>query len=822
MSKVNSKLVQFRLPIIGMSCAGCVARIEKALNTVPGVSQVQVNLATHIAEVQAEPMISRSALRQAIETLGYHIPLIQQEIMITGMHCGGCSAKIQKQLLNLSGVLQADVNFASGRATIYSDLPVATLVAVIEKLGYRARPLRDPRHQATEDSARRQAEQNQLQRDLNWALILALPIIILEMTGHLLHAWEQALTNVLDENFSWLLQWFLTSLMLMIPGRRFFQFGIPALLRRAPEMNSLVALASLAAYSYSTIATFTPNWLPSGTVNVYFEAVATIILLILVGRYLESRAKNQTSQAITRLVQLQPATARRWQAGKVKEVSIEQLNIGDQVEVRPGEQIPLDGEIVEGESYIDESMLTGESQPIAKAVGDNISGGTLNQQGWLRLMVTATGSNTKLAQIIRLVEQAQGTKIPIQRLVDNVTLWFVPAVLLAAMLTFVLWFCLGPTPALSFALVNAVSVLIIACPCAMGLATPTSIMVASGRAADAGILFRESQALQRLQRTRVIALDKTGTLTLGQPMLVDIALATAKTEHQVIALAASLESRSQHPIASALLKAATSQAIDLSEPDNFENYNGLGISGTVLGYSLLLGNQRLMQKYEVDTALLTEKAQTWAQQGKTTLYLTINGQVAALFAIADKLKPTTPSALADLKQQGFYLVMLSGDSQQVAQQIAKELAFDEVIADMMPEEKVTEIQRLQRTYGSVAFVGDGINDAPALATADVGLAIGQGTDIAIESADIVLMSGKIDSVNQAINLSRQTLRNIKQNLFWAFAYNVALIPIAAGILYPAFGILLSPIFAAAAMALSSLFVLANALRLRSSKLSRIN
>jgi len=539
-----------------------------------------------------------------------------------------------------------------------------------------------------------------------------------------------------------------------------------------------------------------------------------IVSLILLGRLLEARAKGRTSEAIKRLIGLQAKTARVLRDGKAEEVAIAEVRAGDLLEVRPGERLPVDGEVVEGSSFVDESMITGEPVPVEKQPGAELVGGTINQLGALTFRATRIGGDTVLAQIIRLVEQAQGSKLPIQALVDRVTLWFVPAVMLAALLTFAAWMVFGPAPALSLALVNAVAVLIIACPCAMGLATPTSIMVGTGRAAELGVLFRKGEALQLLKDARVVAVDKTGTLTRGKPELTDLIVAEGFRRGEVLARIAAVEDKSEHPIARAIVAAAEAENLALGTLERFEAVTGYGVRATVDGVRVEIGADRFMARLGLDVGLFAGDAKRLAEEGKTPLYAALDGRLAAIVAVADPLKETTPAAIRALHELGLKVAMITGDNRRTGEAIARQLGIDEVVAEVLPEGKVEAVERLKAAHGRLAYVGDGINDAPALAAADVGVAIGSGTDVAIEAADVVLMSGDLGGVPKAIALSKATIGNIRQNLFWAFAYNTALIPVAAGALYPLNGTLLSPIFAAGAMALSSVFVLGNALRLK--------
>ncbi|HZJ81994.1 MAG TPA: copper-translocating P-type ATPase, partial [Guyparkeria sp.] len=662
---------------------------------------------------------------------------------------------------------------------------------------------------------RKDAERGALKRDLTFAAVLTLPVFILEMGAHLVPGMHELIVRTIGTQWNWYIQFALTTLVVAGPGRRFYKHGVPALFRLAPDMNSLVAVGTFAAYAYSLVATFTPSLLPVGTVNVYYEATAVIVTLILLGRYLEARAKGRTSEAIQRLVGLQTKTARVRRNDAVIEIPITDVVAGDLLEVRPGERIPVDGEVTQGQSYVDESMITGEPIPVTKTAGNMLVGGTVNQKGALSFRATAVGSATVLSQIIRMVEEAQGSKLPIQALVDKVTMWFVPAVMGVAVLTFLVWIALGPEPALTFALVNAVAVLIIACPCAMGLATPTSIMVGTGRGAELGVLFRKGEALQQLKDAKVVAVDKTGTLTEGRPTLTDLEIAEGFERKQVLSQIAAVEAKSEHPIARAIVEAADNEAIAIPDITRFESITGFGVKALVNGAPVEVGADRYMRELGLGVDVFAATAERLGNEGKTPLYAAISGRLAAIIAVADPIKETTPDAIAALHELGLKIAMITGDNRRTAHAIARQLGIDEVIAEVLPDGKVEAVRKLKAAHGQLAFVGDGINDAPALAEADVGIAVGTGTDIAIEAADVVLMSGNLTGVPTAIALSRATISNIRQNLFWAFAYNTALIPVAAGVLYPAWGILLSPIFAAGAMAFSSVFVLGNALRLRS-------
>ncbi|EIM3613976.1 gold/copper-translocating P-type ATPase GolT [Salmonella enterica] len=735
-------------------------------------------------------------------------------LFIEGMTCASCVARVEKGIKAVPGVTDATVNLATERATVRGTASAEAVIAAIEKTGYEARPVETVGQGEDDSEEKKEAERVRLKRDLILASVLALPVFVLEMGSHLIPGMHEWVIKTIGLQQSWYWQFALTLLVLTIPGRRFYLKGFPALARLAPDMNSLVAVGTAAAFGYSLVATFTPDLLPEGTVNVYYEAAAVIVALILLGRFLEARAKGRTSEAIKRLVGLQARVAHVLREGRIVDIPVDEVVLGDCVEVRPGERIPIDGEVTEGRSFVDESMITGEPIPVEKSAGSAVVGGTVNQKGALTLRATAVGGQTMLAQIIRLVEQAQGSKLPIQAVVDKVTLWFVPMVMLIAALTFVVWLAFGPSPALTFALINGVAVLIIACPCAMGLATPTSIMVGTGRGAEMGVLFRKGEALQLLKDAKVVAVDKTGTLTEGRPVLTDLDVASGFERREVLVKVAAVESRSEHPIARAIVVSAEEEGIALPGMSGFESVTGMGVYATVAGTRVDVGADRYMREIGVDISGFATTAERLGQEGKSPLYAAIDGQLAAIIAVADPIKPSTPAAINALHQLGIKVAMITGDNARTAQAIARQLGIDDVVAEVLPEGKVEAIRRLKAAYGQVAFVGDGINDAPALAESDVGLAIGTGTDVAVESADVVLMSGNLQGVPNAIALSKATIRNIHQNLFWAFAYNTALIPVAAGALFPVWGILLSPVFAAGAMAMSSVFVLSNALRLR--------
>ncbi len=791
-------------------------RVEKAIASAPGVASANVNLATERATVQFSGSPDTQAVLKAIERAGYEPKLTTQEFGVEGMTCASCVARVERALKAVPGVVDAAVKLATERATVRSAsgaVPMAALEAAVQKAGYEVRQLQ----QATTVDDAHDYRAKEITKLLIFSVVLTLPLFLLEMGSHFIPGFHELIMETIGRQNNLYLQFVLASIVLFGPGLRFFEKGVPNLWRWTPGMNSLVVLGTTAAWLYSVVATFAPHLLPAGTANVYYEAAAVIVTLILLGRFLEARAKGQTSHAIKRLIGLQAKTADVLRKGEFLETEIADVIVGDVIRIRPGEKVPVDGVIADGSSFVDESMITGEPVPVEKGIGSEVVGGTINKTGSFTFKATKVGGDTLLAQIIKMVEDAQGSKLPIQALVDKVTSWFVPAVIMAAVVTFGAWYLFGPSPALSFALVNAVAVLIIACPCAMGLATPTSIMVGTGRAAELGILFRKGEALQSLREADVIALDKTGTLTRGRPELTDLIVRDGYFENDVLALVASVEALSEHPIAEAIVAAAKAKAPSLQSVTDFKATPGFGIEGKAGGRKILVGADRTLERAGIDLSDFADSAATLGDEGKSPLYAAIDGQLMAIIGVSDPIKETSPAAIKALHGLGLKVAMITGDNRRTANAIASQLGIDEVVAEVLPEGKVDAVKRLRSGGRKVAFIGDGINDAPALTAADVGLAVGTGTDIAIESADVVLMSGDPNGVPKAIALSKATIRNIKQNLFWAFAYNVSLIPVGAGVLYPVNGTLMSPIFAAAAMATSSVFVLGNALRLRTAQ-----
>ena len=803
--------------IEGMTCASCVARIERALRKLPGVCEASVNLATGTARVVIDPERSGpDEIARAVEEAGYGTVVRRLALAIEGMTCASCVARIERALRRVPGVVSAEVNLATNRASVAYFPPTvapARLVQAVVEAGYGARPIHPAGGDETGEDSRRR-ERHDLARAVAFAAAFTAPLVIVAMARHV-PAIAHLMLSLLPER-----GWMLVELILATPvqfyaGRRFYRFGLKELAHLSPGMNSLVMLGSSAAYFYSLLALVVPGIFPAGTAVTYFEAAAVIVTLILLGRYFEAVAKGRTSEAIRKLVRLQAKTARVVRDGTVVEVATEDVVVGDRVLVRPGERIPVDGVVAAGSSYVDEAMITGEPIPVTKGVGDEAVGGTVNKTGAFTIEATRVGADTVLSQIIRMVEEAQGSKPPIQALADRIAGVFVPTVMTIALVTFVTWMAFGPEPALGFAFVAAVSVLLIACPCAMGLATPTAIMVGTGKGAEMGVLFRKGASLERLARVDTVVLDKTGTLTEGRPALTDLhGYGEGRDEAALLALIAAAEAKSEHPIAETIVRAAEDRGLALAEAEDFAAEPGFGITARVEGHLVQVGADRFMTRLGIDLARAAGDAAALAAAAKTPLYAAIDGRLAALIAVADRIKAGSREAIAALHEAGRTVAMLTGDNRRTAAAIAAELGIDHVAAEVLPDQKAGEVKRLQGEGRMVAFVGDGINDAPALAQADVGIAIGTGTDIAIEAGDVILMAGDLRGIVNAFALARRTLRTIRLNFFWAYAYNVALIPVAAGALYPAFGLMLNPVLAATSMSLSSLFVVGNSLRLR--------
>ena len=819
---------QVTLNIEGMTCASCVANVERALKGVDGVSQATVNLATEKATVKFDPELAPlSRLAAAVDDAGYKAGVEKVTLNIGGMTCASCVGNVEAALQHVDGVLSATVNLATERATaefLPGVVTIADLRRAVQGVGYTVESVQGE-ETAQEDVERlaRTKETRRLRNKFAVAAVLGAVIFLGSFDE-----WFPWMPSVLQ---NWYALWALATPVQFWAGAQFYRGAWGALKHKTTNMNTLIAVGASVAYFYSAAATLFPDFFATAgsDAKVYFDTAAIIIALILLGRFLEARAKGQTSEAIRKLMGLQPPTARLVRDGQEVDVPVEEVVPGDVVLVRPGERIPVDGEVIEGASSVDESMLTGESMPVEKGPGTAVFGATINRMGSFKFRATKVGRDTVLAQIVRMVQEAQGSKAPIQRLADVVASYFVPVVIGIALVTFVVWLFAGPAPALTFALLNLVAVLIIACPCALGLATPTAIMVGTGKGAEQGVLIRSAEALETAHKVHAVVLDKTGTLTRGRPAVTDIIPLGELSETELLRLAASAERGSEHPVGEAIVEAAAQRQLKLEEAQEFQAVPGHGIRAHVNGASLLLGNTALLQDASVPLDGAESRGQELSHQGKTPMYVAIDGKLAGMVAVADTLKPESREAVAALQRLGLQVVMLTGDNRTTAHAVARQLGIDRVLAEVLPQDKAAQVKELQRQGKTVAMVGDGINDAPALAQADVGIAIGTGTDVAMEAADVTLMSGDLRGVVLAIALSRATLRTIKQNLFWAFFYNTALIPVAAGVLYPVFsgsGVpaglefflgdfgFLNPVLAALAMGLSSVTVVTNSLRLR--------
>lgn len=733
------------------------------------------------------------------------------DIDVGGMTCAACVRRVERALTRQPGVVSASVNLATNRASITytpGEISETEMRSAITEAGY------EPIARTEAEPATDRSTVQSLRRDLGLAVALTAPLVVLAMAPMAVPALMDAMHQAAPPIFWRMAEFILATPVLFIAGRRFLVHGWSELRHLNPGMNALVMIGASAAWLYSTLVLALPGIFPEGTRNLYFEAAAVIVTLILLGRHLEARARGRASAAIQRLLGLQSRTARVIRDGREQDIAIDEVRIGDELIVRPGERIPVDGEVIRGTSYVDESMITGEPLPVAKREGAEVIGGTVNDTGVLHCRATRVGAGTTLAQIIRMVEEAQAAKPAIQQIADRIAGIFVPTVLALALLTFAVWMARGPDPALNYAFIATVSVLLIACPCAMGLATPTAIMVASGRAAELGVLFRRGTALETLARCDTIVFDKTGTLTEGRPELVG--LRTRRRDEQTfLAMVAGAEAHSEHPIARAVMRAATDRGIAIGSAEDFRAVPGMGLSALVDGHEVLIGSSRYLNEAGVSLPVeALEQAEQWGANGASTLYVAIDGEYEGLFSVADQIKPGSAETVARLKELGMQVGMLSGDNRRTAAAVAAAIGIDMVMAEVLPQQKADEISRLRAAGKRVAFVGDGINDAPALAIADTGIAMGTGTDIAIESGDVILMRGDPMALLAAFTLARKTLSTIRTNFFWAYAYNVALIPVAAGALFPLTGLLLNPMLAAGAMSISSLFVVGNSLRLR--------
>jgi P-type Cu+ transporter len=796
------------LHILGMTCAACANRIEKGLNKIEGVEQANVNLALETANIKFDPMKTNiKEFEKKIKDLGYDVAVEKAEFTIIGMTCAACANRIEKGLNKLDGVTMATVNLALESATVEylpSVISPKDMIEKVEKLGYGAIEKREEKQEHTDYRA--QAIQRQKWKFIISA-ILSLPLLW-TMFGHFSFTSFMYVPELLQN--PWFQLVLATSVQFII-GKQFYVGAYKALRNGSANMDVLVALGTSAAYFYSLYIILGGYAGHGHGEGLYFETSAVLITLILLGKYFEAKAKGRSSEAIKKLMGLQAKTATVIRNGSEMIIPLEQVVVGDTILVKPGEKIPVDGMIISGESAIDESMITGESVPVDKKAGDPVIGSTINKNGSLHIEATKVGKDTALAQIIQVVEQAQGSKAPIQRLADKISGIFVPIVVGIAVITFLIWYFFVAPGQFAGALEKMIAVLVIACPCALGLATPTSIMAGSGRAAEYGILFKGGEYLERTHNITTVILDKTGTITNGAPMLTDVILANNWNEKEVLQFIGSAEMNSEHPLAEAIVNGIKEKGIELVSPEQFEAIPGFGIKAVVNGKVILVGTRKLLEQNKIDYSIAIETMRQLEKKGKTAMLAAIDGNFAGVVAVADTIKDTSKEAIARLKQMGIEVIMITGDNERTAKAIGEQVGVDRVIAEVLPEGKAAEVKKLQEQGKIVAMVGDGINDAPALATADIGMAIGTGTDIAMEAADITLIRGDLNSIADAIFMSKKTMTNIKQNLFWAFSYNTVGIPIAA------IG-LLAPWLAGAAMAFSSVSVVLNALRLQRVKL----
>ena len=793
------------ISVEGMSCATCAQTIEKALKKREGVEAASVNFATEKAVVEYDPArIEAEDLEKAIIDTGYGVKREKEVIRIGGMTCTNCARTIERALKREEGIYSAHVNFATEKAVVEfnPDLVTASrLKQVIRDTGYEV--IEEEGIEEVEGEKRaREAEVTKEKYLFLFSLSLSIPILVISMF-------------IGDFPYKSLLLFILTTPVQFIAGYGFYKGAYGALKNRSADMNLLVALGTSAAYFYSTAATFFPDIVGH---EVYFETAALLITFILLGRYLEAVAKGKTSEAVRKLLEIKPAFATVLRDGKEMTIPADEVMVGDVIRVRPGERIPADGVVIEGYSSVDESMITGEPIPVEKRVGEEVIGGTINKTGSFLFEAKRVGKDTTLSQIIRLVEEAQGSKAPIQRFADQVASYFVPAVVGISLVSFLVWYLVAGMDFL-FSLIISIAVLVIACPCALGLATPTAVMVGTGKGAENGILIKGGEVLERAHRIDTVVFDKTGTLTEGEPEVVDI-LGFDHDEREVLGLAVSAEIRSEHPLADAIIKHAKSEGVEIKEAERFEALPGMGVKAEIQEEEILLGNRRLMKEMGVDISGLEGSISRLEEEGKTVMIVAFKRRATGLLALSDRLKASAGDAVLELKKRGIDIMMLTGDNERTAKAIGREVGIDRVIAEVLPQRKAEEVKKLQKEGRVVAFVGDGINDAPALVEADIGIAIGAGSDVALESADIILMRSDLRDVVASIELSRRTMRKIRENMFWALVYNSLGIPIAAGVLYPSMGLLLRPEIAAFAMAMSSVSVVSNSLLLKRVKIKQ--
>jgi Cu+-exporting ATPase len=812
-------LTRIELPVSGLPLKEHAPHLESTLRAVSGVEGVKVNVAANRLEVQYDAgKVDVSKLVGAVKSVGFQVGGTNVKIGIENLRCASCVKFIEDELKSTAGVLNASVNIATQEATV-DYLPQNTTLAelnkAIETWGYKSRPATS--HASVDKQEEAHADEYRRLMSKFWfaaAVSVFVMITAYYQVVPILQDWSMDSLRIL-----WGVTSLLTLPVMFWSGSDFFSGAWAAFKHRSANMNTLIALGTGAAWLYSTFAILFPSVFPEGTSEPFYDVVSVVIALVVLGQALELRAKGQSSSAIKKLLGLQARTARVIRDGTEMDLPVEEVLVGDVIQVRPGEKVPVDGVIIEGSSAVDESMLTGESLPASKKMGDEVIGATINKTGAFKFRTTKVGKDTALAQIVKMVQDAQNSKAPIARLADTISAYFVPIVMILAVWTFVIWFVIGPQPQLVYALVTSVTVLIIACPCALGLATPMSLMVGIGKGAEHGILIRSGEALQTARNIHIVVLDKTGTITKGKPELTDVVIADQSTvkNDELLRLASSVEKVSEHPLAQAIVEGAQARKLELATVKDFEAIPGYGVSAQVENKKILIGNLKLMNRENIELGSLEEKSKTLADDGKTPMFIALDGKAAGIIAVADTVKEDSAEAIQALQSMGIEVVMITGDNRRTAEAIARKVGVSRVLAEVLPEDKAKNIQQLQAENKKVAMVGDGINDAPALAQADVGLAIGTGTDVAIEASDITLIKGSLKGVVTAIEVSRATMNNIYQNLVGAFFYNILGVPVAMGLLFPFFGVLLSPMIAGAAMAFSSVTVVGNANRLRGFK-----